>query len=85
MKKFYAFLQRCCENKLKEIELQVGEDVVQFIVENGADAQYGARPLRRFVQRFVETAVAKELLKGEVLPGDTLKVYMQNGELKITK
>jgi len=69
----------------QEIELQVGEDVVQFIVENGADAQYGARPLRRFVQRFVETAVAKELLKGEVLPGDTLKVYMQNGELKITK
>lgn len=77
-----ALVNRVAE---QEIELQVSDDVVQFVVENGADAQYGARPLKRFVQRFVETAVAKELLKGELLPGDTLKVYMQNGELNISK
>lgn len=69
----------------QEIELKVDESVVEWVVEHGVDPQFGARPLKRFIQRHVETAVAKELLKGDVVPGDTLNVTMKNQELLVTK
>lgn len=53
----------------QEIELDVSEEVVSWVVEHGIDPHFGARPLKRFIQRNVETVVAKELLKGETLPG----------------
>ena len=62
----------------QQIELVVDPSVVAFVVEHGADPQYGARPLKRFVQRTVETAVAKELLRGEVLPGGTMHVTVED-------
>lgn len=69
----------------QEIELKVDESVVEWVVEHGVDPQFGARPLKRFIQRHVETAVARELLKGDVVPGDTLNVTMKNQELLVTK
>ena len=45
------------------------------------DPQYGARPLRRYVQHTVETMLSKKLLRGEVLPGQTVTVDAGNGEL----
>ncbi|RND00622.1 ATP-dependent Clp protease ATP-binding subunit [Lysinibacillus halotolerans] len=69
----------------QEINLVVDERVVDWIVEQGSDPQFGARPLKRFIQRHVETAVARELLKGEVLPGDTLHVTMENDQLTVWK
>ncbi|MBD8026675.1 AAA family ATPase [Ureibacillus sp. Re31] len=69
----------------QEISLKVDEQVVHWIVEQGSDPQYGARPLKRFIQRHVETAVARELLKGEVLPGDALHVSIENDQLVVLK
>jgi len=69
----------------QEIQLKVSDEVVDWIVRHGIDPQFGARPLKRFIQRNVETAVAKELLKGEVLPGETLHVTMQDDQLYVTK
>lgn len=69
----------------QEISLKVDEQVVYWIVEQGSDPQYGARPLKRFIQRHVETAVARELLKGEVLPGDALHVSIENNQLVVLK
>lgn len=69
----------------QEISLQIDKEVVDWVVENGIDPQFGARPLKRFVQRHVETAVAKELLKGEILPGERMKVSLQDGELMVAK
>ncbi|WP_084591394.1 ATP-dependent Clp protease ATP-binding subunit [Ureibacillus sinduriensis] len=69
----------------QEIELKVSDEVVDWIVEHGTDAQFGARPLKRFIQRNVETAVAKELLKGEVLPGEALHATLDNNELLVKK
>lgn len=69
----------------QEISLKVDEQVVHWIVEQGSDPQYGARPLKRFIQRHVETAVARELLKGEVLPGDALHVSIENNQLVVLK
>ena len=51
------------------------------IVEAAYDPQYGARPLRRYVQHTVETMLSKKLLAGEILPGQTVTVNYQNGEL----
>lgn len=69
----------------QEITLAVEKDVIAWVVEQGADAQFGARPLKRFVQRYIETAVAKELLRGEVLPGDTLHVKIRDGHCVVEK
>ena len=59
--------------------------VVNWIVANGVDAQFGARPLKRFIQRHLETVVAKELLSGEAIPGDRLQLTIQNDEIQIEK
>ncbi len=74
--------QRVAEN---EITLIVDDEVVNWVVENGIDPQFGARPLKRFVQRHVETAVARELLKGEILPGEMMRVSLLEGQLVVAK
>ncbi|GLC87749.1 ATP-dependent Clp protease ATP-binding subunit [Lysinibacillus piscis] len=69
----------------QEITLVVEPAVIDWVVEQGADAQFGARPLKRFVQRHLETAVAKELLRGDVLPGETLHVRLRDGQCVVEK
>ncbi|OMC89107.1 ATP-dependent chaperone ClpB [Viridibacillus sp. FSL H7-0596] len=69
----------------QEIELEVNEDVIQWVVAEGIDPTFGARPLRRFVQRHIETLVAKELLKGETVSGDRLDISMEDGKVTIHK
>ncbi|WP_336045802.1 ATP-dependent Clp protease ATP-binding subunit [Solibacillus ferritrahens] len=68
----------------QEITLHVRKDVVDWIVEHGIDPQYGARPLKRFVQRHLETLVARELLKGVVTAGGVLEITLENDELVIS-
>ncbi|MER2049049.1 MAG: AAA family ATPase [Solibacillus sp.] len=67
----------------QEITLSVDSQVVDWIVKHGIDPQFGARPLKRFVQRHLETIVARELLKGEVAAGGTLSITLENEELVI--
>ncbi|WPK12346.1 AAA family ATPase [Lysinibacillus louembei] len=69
----------------QEITVNVDDAVVRWVVEQGVDVQFGARPLKRFVQRHIETAVAKALLQGNVLPGDTLEVTLLDGAVHIEK
>ena len=52
-----------------------------LITENAYDPQFGARPLRRYIQHTVETMLSRRILKGEVLPGQTVTVDAENGEL----
>ena len=52
-----------------------------LIIEAAYDPQYGARPLRRYVQRTVETLIAKKILRGDILPGQTITVDVHNGDL----
>ena len=47
----------------QEVQLIVDDEVIDWVVKHGVDAQFGARPLKRFVQRHVETFVARELLE----------------------
>lgn len=68
----------------QEIELQVDDAVLRWIVEEGTDAAFGARPLKRYIQRYLETAVAKLLIGGTVLPGSKVVAKMEEHELKIS-
>ena len=67
----------------QEIELVVDDAVIDYVVEHGADPQFGARPLKRFVQRYLETAVAKELLSGKVTPGSTMHLALENNTIVV--
>ncbi len=67
----------------QEVILKVEENVYAWIVEEGTDAAYGARPLRRFIQRHLETAVAKMLIGGNVVPGSNIVAEVEDGHLVV--
>lgn len=71
-------------SRLKEQEISVTftSQLIDWVVLEGTDAAFGARPLRRFIQRHVETAVAKALLGGELIPGSIVEVTVSNGEVE---
>ena len=68
--------------KNKEIYLSLNEDAKKYIAEKGTDLKYGARPLRRAIQKLVEDELAEMLLRGEVISGQTITGYMEDGKLK---
>ena len=70
-------------SRLEEQQLKVTltDDAKALIVENSYDPQYGARPLRRYVQHTVETMLSKRILRGDITPGQTVIVDAVNGEL----
>jgi len=65
----------------QQITLVLTEDAKRAIVEASYDPQYGARPLRRYVQHTVETMLSRRILRGDILPGQTVTVDTENGEL----
>ena len=65
----------------QKIHLELTEAAKLAIVDAAYDPQYGARPLRRYVQHTVETMLSKRLLRGEILPGQTVTVDTRDGEL----
>jgi len=69
----------------KQITLSVDESATELIIARGYDPVYGARPLKRFMQRTVQTMIAKALLGGDFAAGDTLLVTVENGEFSIQK
>lgn len=75
------------EQKLKErsIRLTLTDDARGFIAEKGFDPVYGARPLRRAIQKLVEDPVAEEILKGTFSDGSHLLVELQDGQLSFTE
>ena len=67
--------------KDKQISLEITDSAKQAIVDASYDPSFGARPLKRYIQRNVETMVAKEILRDEVRQGDIITIDEQNGEL----
>ena len=65
----------------KQLHLAVTDAAKDFIVDNGYDPIYGARPLKRYIQANVETMIAKEIIAGSHRSGDTLTVDVVNGAL----
>jgi len=68
----------------RQINIEISDAARHFIAETGYDPVYGARPLRRFIQRQLETRIGRALIAGEVSDGATLRVDLDDGELGIT-
>ena len=58
------------------------EKAKEFIISKGTDLKFGARPLRRAIQRYVEDEISDMILKGDVLNGQTIKINVANDKLK---
>ena len=67
----------------RQMMLEVTEDARRFIAEQGFDPVYGARPLRRFIAREVETRIGRALLAGDVRDGAVIRVGYDDGELTV--
>ncbi|MGN0505082.1 MAG: ATP-dependent Clp protease ATP-binding subunit [Lachnospiraceae bacterium] len=72
-------VKRCREQLA--IKLLIKDSVVEFILEKGYDDKYGARPIRRAVQTYLEDAFAEEILKGNIKTGDTVSLSVTDGRL----
>ena len=67
--------------KAKEVLIELAETAKEFLIEKGYDPMYGARPMRRAVERYLEDPLAEELLRGNVKAGDTVQVAATGGKL----
>jgi ATP-dependent Clp protease ATP-binding subunit ClpB len=67
----------------RQMKLEITPDARRFIARQGFDPIYGARPLRRFISREVETRIGRALLSGEVLDGATIRIDYADGELTV--
>ena len=67
----------------QELSLELTDAARTQVIENGYDPIYGARPLKRYLQNYVETLAAKKILSGDVHQGDTLVLDVKDGEFVI--
>src|SRR6266480_1994238 len=67
--------------KGKDVHIELEQSAKEFLIEKGYDPQYGARPMRRAVERYLEDPFAEELLRGNVKPGDIVHVSAEGGKL----
>ena len=67
----------------KQLKCELTPAAKSFVIDAAYDPQFGARPLRRYLQHTVETLLAQRILRGDVLPGQTLVCDEQNGEVVI--
>ena len=65
------------------VELEVSDEAVQYLANAGFDPQYGARPLRRAIQRLLEDELSERLLAGEIEPGQRVRVDLRDGRLNV--
>jgi len=70
--------------KEQEIEITISDSAKEFIAVNGFDPIYGARPLKRFIQRNIETKLARAIIAGKVLERSVVNVTAENGEIMIS-
>ena len=69
----------------REISVELSPEAESYIVEHGYDPVYGARPLKRFLQKYVETLSAKLILADAVGTGDAILIVVENGQLAARK
>ncbi|MGN1121672.1 MAG: hypothetical protein ACI4RV_04840, partial [Eubacteriales bacterium] len=67
------------------IRITFGDDVIAYLAKEGFDPVYGARPLRRAMQRKIEDSLSVELLEGNIKAGDIIESYLEDGVVKYRK
>ncbi len=65
----------------RELSLDLGEDVLDYLSQAGFDPIYGARPLKRAIQQLIENPLAQSILSGEFAPGATIKGSLRNEQI----
>ncbi len=68
--------------KEKEVQIELDHEAKEFLIEKGYDPQYGARPMRRAVERYLEDPFAEELLRGNVKAGDVVHTTLAGDKLE---
>ena len=66
----------------KNISFNISDDAKNYILEKGTNLKFGARPLRRAIQRYIEDEISEKILKGEIIDGQKISVTLENNELK---
>ncbi|MDD4346131.1 MAG: AAA family ATPase, partial [Desulfitobacteriaceae bacterium] len=74
-------------DRLKEqgLELQIAQSAVELIAKEGNDPTFGARPLRRAIQRLIEDELSEKILEGIFALGDVIRVTTENGKVMFDK
>jgi ATP-dependent Clp protease ATP-binding subunit ClpB len=80
--KLIAELQRRLQ--AQQIQLSITEDAKEYIAANGFDPVYGARPLKRFMQRNVETMLAREIIAGHIGENSAVQIILQDDTIKLS-
>jgi len=68
--------------KEKDITIDISKKAKNFILEKGTDMKFGARPLRRAIQRYIEDDLSEMILKGELIDGQKVKIDSEKDKLK---
>jgi ATP-dependent Clp protease ATP-binding subunit ClpC len=73
--------------RAKDIKVHLDATAVEFLIDKGYDPTYGARPMRRAVEKYLEDPLAEEFLRGNIKQGDTLEVHAAGEQLafKVTR
>jgi ATP-dependent Clp protease ATP-binding subunit ClpC len=73
--------------RAKDIKVHLDTTAVEFLIDKGYDSTYGARPMRRAVEKYLEDPLAEEFLRGNFKPGATLEVHGAGQQLafKVTQ
>ncbi|MCB9024147.1 MAG: ATP-dependent chaperone ClpB [Lentimicrobiaceae bacterium] len=67
--------------KKNDIQLNISDEAIHFIAQKGFDPQYGARPVKRVIQRAILNTLSKKILSGELIRDSSIKIDVQSGEL----
>jgi ATP-dependent Clp protease ATP-binding subunit ClpB len=65
----------------RQIRVELTPEAKQMVIDRGYDPVYGARPLKRYLQKHVETIAARIILGDDIGMGDTIEIYVENGDL----
>jgi ATP-dependent Clp protease ATP-binding subunit ClpB len=65
----------------QDVHLEMSQEASEFIARSAYDPIYGARPLKRYIQKEVENKVARQIIAGTIKPGDTLTIQFKDGHL----
>lgn len=87
IRRIAALMLGSVAERLKErgMALSYGDEVANLLAEQGYDANYGARPLRRTIQRSVEDALSEEIIAGKIALGDRVELYVDDGKIGFRK
>ncbi|MBS4179701.1 ATP-dependent Clp protease ATP-binding subunit [Lederbergia citrea] len=85
LKEIVTLMSEQLTKRLKEqdMDLELSEAAKEKITEEGYDPEYGARPLRRAIQKFIEDRLSEELLKGTIATGNHILIDVENGEFTV--